>query len=336
MRFGVVELNRGAGAAGDVDGAVPAEIHLLPPGPAVVGRDGRGWTLDEAKVTAAFRRDVPIDWNHATETSGMFGGDAPAAGWITELFEVGADEARAPGTWAKVEWTARGRASVASREYRYLSPAFAVEDGAIRELVSVGLTNRPNLTLTALNRAQSEPLEDPVNEEQRVALCQALGLGKDATADQALERARTLGVEHASATGRVTELNSRLETMVPRTELELALNHARTAETELNARREQDAAERVRALIAQGKSEGKITPASEAHYQELCASESGAAWLEKLLPTMPVVLAPGQTQTNGAQPPTAGGSGLTPEETALCHQLDITPEQFRAQRAEEV
>ena len=32
--------------------------------------------------------------------------------------------------------------------------------------------------------------------------------------------------------------------------------------------------------------------------------------------TMPVVLAPGQTQTNGAQPPTAGGSGLTPEETA--------------------
>ena len=71
-------------------------------------------------------------------------------GWIAAL------EARNGALWGKVEWTERGReAGTTSREYRYLSPVFLHSKDSpqrILQLLSAGLTNSPNLRMTALNR----------------------------------------------------------------------------------------------------------------------------------------------------------------------------------------
>ena len=93
-------------------------------------------------VFTAHGVDLPIDFEHAT-----LGGDyatpdgtAPAMGWIKSL----AIEANV-GVFANVEWTERGAAFVAAKEYRYLSPVTIVRksDKRVVALHSVALTNTP-------------------------------------------------------------------------------------------------------------------------------------------------------------------------------------------------
>ena len=86
--------------------------------------------------------DIPIDYEHQLERSVKNGQPAPAAGWITGL------EARENGVWGKVEWTAKGKAHVEAREYRYVSPTFYHDrnTGAVLAIESVALPNIPCLT----------------------------------------------------------------------------------------------------------------------------------------------------------------------------------------------
>lgn len=50
--------------------------------------------------------------------------------------------------WGRVEWTDKGKAHVAAREYRYVSPVYYYQQdtGDIQAIESVALTNVPNLT----------------------------------------------------------------------------------------------------------------------------------------------------------------------------------------------
>lgn len=134
------------------DAATPPEwIELVPAGPVVSAVDGRKFrNTNPQKVVERFNadpNDLPIDYEHASEIKGPKGEEAPAAGWITKL------EVREGAIWARVEWTPRGVASLSTREYRYLSPAFMHgKDGEIIEFTSAGLTNRPALRMPALAR----------------------------------------------------------------------------------------------------------------------------------------------------------------------------------------
>ncbi|MDR0233488.1 MAG: phage protease [Zoogloeaceae bacterium] len=135
----------------DSSGDAPAWIHLIPSGE-FSGRDGRGpYTLDADAVTAAFAaRNMPlaIDYEHQSIHSTDNGQPAPAAGWIKTL------EAREDGIWGQVEWTSRAAEMIANKEYRYLSPVFEFEEksGRVFALAGAGLTNHPNLFLTAIHR----------------------------------------------------------------------------------------------------------------------------------------------------------------------------------------
>lgn len=131
----------------------PEWIELIPAGPVVTGIDGRSWLNDmPARIVTAFtarNRPLVIDWEHASEHRAPVGLDAPAAGWIDRL------EARSGAIWGHVStWTVRAAQQLQNREYRFLSPVFLFEKAASRivELTSVGLTNAPNLALTALNQ----------------------------------------------------------------------------------------------------------------------------------------------------------------------------------------
>jgi phage I-like protein len=137
--------------AGAEGGAPPEWVHLLPAGK-FSGSDGRAYHVEDAAALvaaslAAMGDFGVIDENHATDLAMPKGGAAPARGWIKAL------EARATGIFGKVEWTAAGKALLADRAYRFISPViFHDKAGKVLSIVRASLVNKPNLReLAALN-----------------------------------------------------------------------------------------------------------------------------------------------------------------------------------------
>lgn len=137
-----------AGPAGEL----PEWLHCVPIGQWLGHWSGRAFAVgvDEcAAILASHVRagiDIVVDFEHQSLHAGYGQGpSAPAAGWIDRL------ETRADGVWGHVrEWCPRGAASLAAREYRYLSPVleFGSPDRATGTpracvLSSVALTNQP-------------------------------------------------------------------------------------------------------------------------------------------------------------------------------------------------
>ncbi|QQO82689.1 phage protease [Shewanella algae] len=128
----------------------PEWVQVLPGGPDIKGLDGRSWIMrDPNAVVHAFKNmKVPmvIDYEHGQEIKAPNGEEAPAAGWVEDL------EVRNGEIWAKVDWTKKASNSINTREYRFLSPAFHYNSQKeIIALSSIGLTNKPNLVMQALN-----------------------------------------------------------------------------------------------------------------------------------------------------------------------------------------
>lgn len=94
--------------------------------------------------------EILVDFDHASET----GGPTEAAAWATALRS---DE---DGLHATFRMTDKGAEALSATRYRYLSPAWYVdEEGHPTELSTIALTNRPNLPVPRLlNR---KPDADP-------------------------------------------------------------------------------------------------------------------------------------------------------------------------------
>ncbi|WP_295430042.1 phage protease [uncultured Thiodictyon sp.] len=164
------EIGLAVGAASEFGGPIPPDWLLLAPAGVIVGRDGRTFSNPApASVVARFlanRADLPLDTEHATHIRAPVGLDAPAAGWITAL------EARHGEIWGRVSWTAAGAESVRTRAYRYYSPAYHLNQSQeVASIASVGLTNKPNLYVTAMNRGAfpSAPAPALTAEASRIA-----------------------------------------------------------------------------------------------------------------------------------------------------------------------
>lgn len=153
--------------------AVPDMVQLLPPGE-FSGRDGRGpFRADTPAILQAFTKwgmPLAIDYEHQSLFSKDNGAPAPAAGWVERLI------ANSNGLWGKVDWTESARQKIAQGEYRYLSPVFDYQPGgSIFRIISAGLTNSPNLFLTAFNsrlpldRAQDRDMNPLVRDAMQRA-----------------------------------------------------------------------------------------------------------------------------------------------------------------------
>jgi len=103
---------------------------------------------DVDRVVKAFDArgiDVVVDYDHDTIMVPP-GTRKPAAGWIRRLIDKGSQ-----GLWAVVRWTDKAREVIGSREYRYLSPVFPLDDKSHPlELHSVALVNKPAIAMPAL------------------------------------------------------------------------------------------------------------------------------------------------------------------------------------------
>ena len=302
-------------------GGAPEWIELVPAGAVMRGHDGRSWANpDPAGViaaTLASNRPMPLDREHATQLKGGKGEEAPAAGWVEGL------ELRDGAIWGRVDWTPRGKAQVGEREYRFVSPVFEYErapPNRVLRLRGGGLTNDPNLHLTALNRAVDL---DP-KQENDVAFTDQVreALGLPATADEAaiLAAART-----ATATCRA---GPDLTAYAPRAELATALNRAATAETALATREAADRETAIEAVLDKAQAEGKLTPASRPQALAMCKAEGGLERFEAFAKTLPRLTG---EQTRAATKPPAANAGphdLTDVELATCRALSLDPAEF--------
>lgn len=142
---------------------VPNEIHVVPTGkwdhPAYGEMEIGSKDIQEfiKNFKDKVRRDIPITAGH---DNGMSGGELPAVGWITDLFDRGIK-----GLYATMKWTDEGVRLLREGAYKYFSPEFYTEyeDPETREkysnvLVGGALTNKPYFKeLDAVVLSFSEP-----------------------------------------------------------------------------------------------------------------------------------------------------------------------------------
>lgn len=293
----------------NADAGAPEWIQVLPPGPVIKGRDGRRFKASAPeKIVEAFRSGglkLPVDWEHATELRAPQGLDAPAAGWVTDL------ELRADGMWAKVEWNATGASAVADKAYKYVSPVLLVErkSGEIKSMTSIGLTNKPNLELLALNRQE----EEGKRAMQLEAIAAALGLAEDASQEDIITQVNSL------------KAGPDLTTYVAREELETALNRAQKAEESLAAVAAEALSKEINATLDEASKAGKITPAQREHYAALCQQDGGLDLFRKIVASAPVIV---DDQAQDLSAATNAAATLDEDQKALCRQLGISEEEY--------
>lgn len=100
---------------------------------------------------------VPIYIGHPDDPhfQGSSGhGDSRAYGWVSAI------DARSNGIWINVKWSRAGRELVENAHYKFLSPRWEMEPlGENRyspvNLISVGLTNNPNIPVEAISNQLS-------------------------------------------------------------------------------------------------------------------------------------------------------------------------------------
>lgn len=192
--------------------------------------------------------------------------DGRAYGWITGL------EARDDGLVLLTDWTDDGKALVNSHSYRFTSPHWLskptgrTQDGKPivhpTWLVSLGLTNTPNIDMAPLgvaNQSDQQNQPQPENPEMNEYLKQLLGLPDDATDEQIMEALKAAveamngkGEEEEEAQAELAQANAQLQETLnaerdQRKTAELALANAQQAH--------------ANALLDVALAEGRITPA---------------------------------------------------------------------------
>lgn len=166
----------------EIDGA-PEVITVLPMGHV---KSAKGeFDVDEESFAAMKAQiaqrgvDLVVDYEHQTLT----GEQAPAAGWVKELF---LDDGQIK---ARVEWTPRAKEYLENREYRYHSPVITVRksDNKAMGLHSIALTNTPAIEHIdpIVNSLTFEGGQDNMDFLKEIA--KLLGLGEDATEEQVSE-----------------------------------------------------------------------------------------------------------------------------------------------------
>lgn len=99
---------------------------------------------DEAEAKGQ-KYGVLVDADHSSETST----NTAAMGWVTKLF---IDPEK--GLMAEIEPTSLGAEKINGKVYRFVSGAWTLDDdNRPQELVSIGLTNRPNLPVAPMTNA---------------------------------------------------------------------------------------------------------------------------------------------------------------------------------------
>jgi phage I-like protein len=257
--------------------ALPEWLELVPAG-RITGRDGRLFINDQPDRVLAFNnelnRDIVIDIEHASYHKAPKGEPAPGQGWIVEL------ENRDGAIWGRVEWNAAGTELIRNREYRYYSPAFICDQtDHVRGIHSVGLTNRQNLDLPALNH-QSNSEEQPMDK-----ILLALALAATATQDDVVTAINKLKTDVALN----AEKPPSLDKFVPRADYDAVTAKRDELQVALNAQQKEKHDAQINTLVDDAIKAGKITPATREFYVATCNQQDGIEQFKKFVEAQPVI-----------------------------------------------
>lgn len=349
------ELSAAATSALDlVDGKAPDWITLIPAGTFTLV-DGRGPFRNfdpEAIVAASLARagntELPGDYQHRMDLKPETGVDALASAWVKQL------KAEGGAVRARVDWTSAARAKIEAKEYRYVSPRFAVDAaGNVLFIVRFALTNTPAITdLPAIAaHALNTPKETDVNLLSR--LLGALAISASVTEDQAIELVRSMvtrlndvtkaaGLTSAAAADDVVSALRRVDATqyVSAADHKVVVDKLAALEVQVaNANTARLTAE-ISAAVDAGIAKGQIVPAAKDFWIGQCTSAASTAPVIDFLKTAPVVLPPGRQ--GDIRPPVGGGEisaaavEADPEMARMCRENGITFEAFATTRNAEL
>lgn len=342
----------------------PEIIRLLPLGEVVLADGRQPFQVTQeslAQILASWRRrghDLVIDYEHQS----MSGKEAPAAGWIKDLWEA------ADGLYAQVAWTERARAYIDQKEYRYFSPVVELGEGReVTDLLQVALTNCPaisNLEPLVLHRQLSPPdgrevgqawVEDQGQGEENGGehqetkaeggkmierLRTIFGLAQEAgeaeivaMAIDLVRRQQESSGEVAAEVLKVLGLDSNSagpEVIEKAAALQALAAEAEALRQELLALQEERRTEKAEQMIQEALRGRKTTPA------ELEAGDGRLRRLAKDDPEFFQTLILSRRENWAVPGPLFGAQkakeGLSPEELRLCEIMSLKPEVFLQNR----
>lgn len=314
-------------------------VQLLPAGE-FRARDGRpenlpAWKLDAATAAALIERvraratRPVVDYEHQSLHSEKNGQAAPAAGWIDP---ASLQWREGQGLFARVEWTERAAAMIAAGEYKYLSPVllFDRRTGVVVDLLMAAVTNTPAIdgmdeVTTLRAAARYLPEESAVDRTKLIA---ALGLKAEAT-DTEIEAAIAALNTSAKQVGELQTQLAALKTSAPDPSKFVPVETMRAVQDQLAALSAKVTGSEVDQVVRQALTDGKLLPAQEAWARELGAKDLAA--LKSYLDKTPAIAALRGTQTQGKAPgDDPKGEALGDMERAVCRNLGLKPEAFRA------
>ena len=286
----------------DFSADAPDRLVLVPSSGSFSGIDGRTFiNRNPQRIIERWKKtghDIPVDIEHATELRGPQGFPAPAVGWITDLVVD-----QNGGIVGSVNWTEEGKELIASRKYRYFSPAYLVDRNTkeIAGIRSIGLTNVPNLGVPSLNSEGNEEGEDM--EKDLKVICNSLGIAEGATEAEV-----------------VTEINS-LRTR-------LAAAETKAAEAERKIREQEEAAFKaeLNSAVEKGVEDGKIAPAQKEFFLTSINSQEALDSFKAMLGKSPRLIEDGETVTG--KPEGEDKVALNAEEKAFSEMLGVTQEEY--------
>lgn len=341
------------------DGAVAKRFRIVPFG-TFGGRDGRGpWLLRDGAhaeqviaATKAFLNgvDMVVNYDHQSEYAAVpgVGGVAKAAGWINpDTLEVGAD-----GIYASAEWTPSAEAALQAREYRYYSPHFRARPGTgeLTRLVNVGLTNSPNIEVSALASQEAGAFNEGSPMKKIAMLLSgsaltALGLKADSEDEAAINAIDKLVEDAGKDAAILASVRTRFKLGGDADE-EAVLNAITAAAAagepdpskyvpidalkDVQAKLGQLHEDKVLAAVDAAIEEGKLTPAQKDWALKL--GKQDIAELNSFLATAPVFKGGKVIEGN----PETRKTALTEEESAICSMMGVSAEDYlKARNAEE-
>lgn len=281
-----------------------------------------------------------VDYEHQTIRAAENGLPAPAAGRIDRQslrYQKGV------GILGVIDWTKRAQDMIDGGEYAYLSPVFPYDEqtGDVLALMHFALTNDPGLDGLNVAAMCAAYADFSTEEEPHMTLLQKL-LASLGLADNTGEEAALTAVAALKAqTGEVDGLAAKVATLtaqvaapdpakyVPVATLSALQSEHATVKSQLVALQAEVSGGKLDKTIEEGVASGKLTPATEPWARDLGKKDFAA--LTAFLSAAPVVVKPGETQTQGKGESGVGGaSGLSTEQLAVCSALGLSYDQFKA------
>lgn len=327
------------------------EAQLLPAGKFAArdGRPGPGkqWSVSDAQGAqlaaainaVATQTPIVIDYEHQTIRAEKNGQAAPAAGWI-----LSAEWRAGKGLFATVDWTDAAKASIAAKEYRYISPVILSDEdtGEVTGVLLAALVNHPALLgmepVVAQLATQFTSPTDPNHQEPPMnllaALIAALGItaeAKDADVIAAVAALKAQAAKPPVPTALSAALG--LQAGVDEATALSALAALKTSgdaasaaamlamQGQLAALSAQISGDKRKQLIDSATAAGKLLPAMHAW-----AATQTLEALQAFIAVAPTVALQGQT--GGNAPIQNNGVALSTAQLDVAKQLGLDPAKF--------